>query len=79
MIMHADGTYASYAHLAYKGALVKEGEFVKRGQKIGLSGLAGYTRGPHLQFVVRKERNSSIPIYFNGYKGKVLKKEKDIR
>lgn len=74
IILHSDGTLASYVHLDYKGSLVKEGEFVQRGQKIGISGLTGYTRGPHLHFVVRKERDISIPIYFKGYEGETLKK-----
>lgn len=76
VILHSDGTLASYVHLDYKGSFVKEGEFVERGQKIGISGLTGYTRGPHLHFVVRKERDISIPIYFKGYAGKTLKKAK---
>jgi len=76
VIMHPDGTYGTYAHLTYKGAFVKEGEEAKRGQKIGVSGLTGHTRGPHLHFVVRKERDIAIPVYFKGYEGKVLKKGK---
>ncbi|MCH2490872.1 MAG: M23 family metallopeptidase [Flavobacteriales bacterium] len=76
VILHSDGTLASYVHLDYKGSFVKEGAYVEKGQKIGISGLTGYTRGPHLHFVVRKERDISIPIYFKGYEGKTLKKGK---
>lgn len=76
VILHSDGTLASYVHLDYKGNFVKEGEIVKKGQKIGISGVTGYTRGPHLHFVVRKERDIAIPIYFEGYKGKILKNGK---
>ena len=76
IILHSDGTFASYVHLDYKGSLVQEGEFVEKGEKIGFSGLTGYTRGPHLHFVVRKERDVSIPIYFKGFEGKTLKKGK---
>jgi len=72
IILHADGTFANYVHLDYNGSVVKEGDYVERGQKIGVSGFTGFTRGPHLHFVVRKERNSSIPIYFEGYEGKML-------
>ena len=73
VILHKDGTMASYVHLRPKGTFVKEGEKVKKGQKIGISGLTGYTSGPHLHFVVRKERDISIPIYFEGYEGRELK------
>ena len=76
VIMHSDGTLAYYVHLDYKGTLVKEGDMVKRGQKIGFSGLTGYTRGPHLHFVVRKEKSIAIPIYFKGHEGKILKRGK---
>ncbi|KYG72899.1 M23 family metallopeptidase [Roseivirga echinicomitans] len=73
IVLHSDGTLANYVHLDYKGSFVKEGDKVERGQKIGTSGLTGYTRGPHLHFVVRKGRDISIPIYFEGYEGKVPK------
>lgn len=73
VILHSDGTFGTYAHLHYKGSLVKEGEQVDKGQKIGISGLTGYTNGPHLHFVVRKENDIAIPIYFKGYSGKQLK------
>lgn len=76
IILHTDGTFASYVHLNYKGSFVKEGDLVKRGQKIGVSGLTGFTRGPHLHFVVRKERDISIPIYFTGHPNKILRKGK---
>ena len=76
VVILEDGTLASYVHLDYKGSMVKEGEKVEKGQVLGLSGLTGYTRGPHLHFVVRKENDLAIPIYFEGYPGQVLKKGK---
>ncbi|NQY05912.1 MAG: M23 family metallopeptidase [Flavobacteriaceae bacterium] len=76
LIMHDDGTIASYVHLDYKGVLVKEGERAERGQKIGISGFTGYTSGPHLHFVVREFGDVSVPIYFEGYEGLVLKQGK---
>lgn len=54
-IKHRDGTYASYAHLKYKGTFVKIGEKVKQGQKIGLSGNTGWSSDPHLDFSVFKK------------------------
>ena len=76
VILHEDGTNASYVHLDYKGALVEPGDYVEKGQPIGISGLTGYTSGPHLHFVVREARDVAIPIFFEGYEKKVLKKGK---
>lgn len=76
VILHSDGTLGFYVHLDYRGSFVQEGDIVDEGQKIGISGLTGYTNGPHLHFVVRKENNISIPIYFKGYEGEVLKEGK---
>ncbi|MEM7297559.1 MAG: M23 family metallopeptidase [Bacteroidota bacterium] len=76
IILHEDGTTASYVHLDYNGSLVEEGERVEKGQLIGRSGNTGFTRGPHLHFVVRKEKDLAIPVYFEGYEGIVLKQRK---
>lgn len=51
-IMHSDGTFASYAHLKYQGALVKKGDLIKKGQWIANSGNTGFSSGPHLHFAV---------------------------
>lgn len=75
-IFHKDGSIAHYDHLSPKGVFVKTGEYVTKGQYIGLSGFTGYTTKPHLHFVVQNGKNVSIPIYFRGYKNKVLKKRK---
>lgn len=76
VVLHDDGTTASYVHLTYKGVLVNVGDRVTKGQHIGISGLTGYTNGPHLHFVVRRDRDQSIPVYFEGYPGLELKKRK---
>ncbi|AXT20808.1 M23 family metallopeptidase [Flavobacteriaceae bacterium AU392] len=75
-IIHDDGTIAAYVHLDYKSVFVKPGDYVKKGQPIGLSGFTGFSTKPHLHFVVRKEQNIAIPIYFEGYAKKILKKNK---
>jgi murein DD-endopeptidase MepM/ murein hydrolase activator NlpD len=52
VIQHSDGTRAGYWHLQYNGALVNQGDTVKQGQLIALSGKTGYTALPHLHFLV---------------------------
>lgn len=51
-IMHSDGTYASYLHFKYNGALVRLGEKVQKSQPIAYSGNTGWSLGPHLHFMV---------------------------
>lgn len=46
------GYYTQYVHLHHKGSFVKIGEFVKKGQPIGLSGMTGWTTEEHLHFNV---------------------------
>lgn len=65
VIRHKDGESSAYAHIQNKGALVKVGESVRRGQSIALSGMVGQTLFPHLHFyVLGSDGRSSIPISF---------------
>ena len=56
IINHFDGTISLYAHLSKTD--VREGDYVTRGQLIGLSGgvkgrrASGQTTGPHLHYSV---------------------------
>lgn len=52
-VLHDDGSTALYYHLKKEGVLVKEGDTVKTGQPIGLSGNTGYSAFPHLHFEVQ--------------------------
>jgi murein DD-endopeptidase MepM/ murein hydrolase activator NlpD len=52
LVRHGNRLATKYAHLR-KNILVKVGDRVKRGQKIGFIGLTGRTTGPHLHYEVR--------------------------
>jgi murein DD-endopeptidase MepM/ murein hydrolase activator NlpD len=70
-VRHADGTIATYAHLAHASVAVEPGELVAEGRILGYSGATGYASGPHLHFGVTVEivsRDSveevSVPVTF---------------
>jgi len=68
IIKHLDNTIAEYYHLQFNGAVVQEGQIVKRGQHIGFSGNTGFSNIPHLHFGVYKsvdgDNRESIPVRF---------------
>jgi len=67
LIEHSDGTFASYVHLKQKSTEVKEGETVKTGQEIALSGNTGWTSGAHLHlevYIAKAKRNQTIITRF---------------
>jgi murein DD-endopeptidase MepM/ murein hydrolase activator NlpD len=53
IISHGYGYRSSYCHLS--GYLVKDGDSVKKGQRIALIGNSGRSTGPHLHFMVEKD------------------------
>ena len=69
IIEHADGSQAHYWHLQKNGVLVNEGDTVKQGQIIGLSGNTGYSAFPHLHFEVSHPGKGQIPTRFQTRKG----------
>jgi murein DD-endopeptidase MepM/ murein hydrolase activator NlpD len=72
VIMHKDSSFAGYWHLNYGGVIVKVGDIVSQGQKIGFSGHTGISAFPHLHFMVYEFRNGkrfTIPIRFDTNRG----------
>jgi hypothetical protein len=67
-VRHSDATLGEYLHLLKGGMKVKPGDKVRVGQQLGLSGNSGYSRGPHLHFMVFRAKDShtreSLPIRF---------------
>ncbi|MCS7230437.1 MAG: peptidoglycan DD-metalloendopeptidase family protein [Candidatus Kryptonium sp.] len=61
-INHGFGYVTIYAHLSK--ALVREGQKVKRGDKIGLSGATGLVTAPHLHYEVWKDGIPQNPLNY---------------
>lgn len=64
VIAHAPGLYSLYYHLSALN--VKEGQNVKQGESIGLSGKTGLATGPHLHWEVRLNMCAVSPDFFTG-------------
>ena len=52
VIMHKNGEYSRYDHLAYRSSKVTVGQHVSASQEIARVGMTGYTFMPHLHFQV---------------------------
>jgi len=66
-VLHEDGTYAVYAHILQGSSLVRPGDKVAVGDMLARSGTSGYSTGPHLHFVIRKNKglsSTSVPFKF---------------
>jgi murein DD-endopeptidase MepM/ murein hydrolase activator NlpD len=71
-ILHDDGTFAIYAHLAWDSIRVRPGQRVARGERIAASGNTGFSTGPHLHFVVLQNeglKSVSVPVRFSDGRG----------
>jgi murein DD-endopeptidase MepM/ murein hydrolase activator NlpD len=71
-VVHSDGTMAVYAHLQLESARVAVGDRVRAGQELALSGNTGFTRGPHLHFVVQQNVDMdlvAVRFQFTGANG----------
>ncbi len=60
IIGHARDLETIYAHLK-PVALVRAGQHVRRGQRIGLVGLTGHTSGPHVHWEVSRDFHTMDP------------------
>jgi murein DD-endopeptidase MepM/ murein hydrolase activator NlpD len=78
---HGDGTFSRYYHLTHNGVLVKVGDHVQAGDKIGKSGDTGASAGPHLHFDVTEKCPEwgcqTIPITFSNASENPLQAQKD--
>jgi murein DD-endopeptidase MepM/ murein hydrolase activator NlpD len=81
LVRHADNTLGYYGHLKPGAVVVQEGQYVKAGQLLGLSGNTGFSQGPHLHFEVRKQKDGrqwlTLPIRFRAEQGLGVPMEKD--
>ncbi|MBF0299418.1 MAG: M23 family metallopeptidase [Oligoflexia bacterium] len=62
MISHEKGVSSLYGHLSKQ--LVQQGDNIKKGQIIALTGNSGRSTGPHLHFEVRKSGKAIDPTPF---------------
>ncbi len=71
ILRHDDGTASLYSHLT-REALVRTGQFVRRGEIIARTGKSGWVAEvPHLHFQVSTQTTTprSLPLSFNDYLG----------
>ena len=71
-VLHDDGTMALYVHLNWNTIRVVPGQRVRRGEYLADSGNTGFSTGPHLHFVVQRNRGGaleSLPLQFVGPNG----------
>ncbi len=66
-IDHRNGLLTFYGHLSH--IWVAKGQYVSRGQVIGISGMTGTATGPHLHFGVYKTNCNGCPVDPYGWSG----------
>jgi murein DD-endopeptidase MepM/ murein hydrolase activator NlpD len=74
-VLHDDGTMSLYGHLNWNSIRVVPGQRVERGEYLADSGNTGFSTGPHLHFVVQRNRGGaivSVPVEFAGAAGQAI-------
>jgi len=61
---HGEGISTVYMHMADESLFVKEGEYISKGQVLGLMGNTGVSSGLHLHFEIRISGTSVNPAAF---------------
>ena len=69
VIAHADGFETQYCHMAEGSLVVKAGDTVAAGQKLGHVGLSGDTEFPHLHITVRHDGKMIDPFAYGEPEG----------
>jgi hypothetical protein len=69
VIEHADGWQTQYCHMERQTMIVKSGDEVQAGQRLGRVGLSGLTEFPHLHFVVRHRGKVVDPFAYGADAG----------
>lgn len=64
IIDHGDGIFSVYAHMTNNSTVVKVGEEVAQGQKVGLVGTTGTSTGCHLHFEIRNNGSRVNPLEY---------------
>lgn len=62
MIEHAKGVRTLMAHMENNSLVVKVGQLVKRGQKVGIQGTTGNSTGYHVHYEVRLDNVKVNPV-----------------
>jgi LysM repeat protein len=62
VIDHGNGYQTLYAHMLNNSIVVKAGDRVKQGQKIGILGSTGRSTGPHLHFEIKTSKGNVDPL-----------------
>lgn len=62
IIDHGNGYETLYGHMLDKSIVVKPGDRVKQGQKIGILGSTGRSTGPHLHFEIKTAKGNLDPL-----------------